>query len=177
MAFIRRQRLLTGLLFVLACALQAPSQVLAQNGPRPDGSPVVWPSFEQALAAAAESRRVLLIDVYSPNCPWCRKLQTEIYTNPDLQRYVYENFEIGRLDISVDTDTINFKGYQLSSAQLGAGFGASGTPTTIFLEPNGDYITRLPGFHELDEFTDVLHFMGSQSFRRMSFPDYVDAKQ
>jgi len=149
----------------------------AQERPEPDGSPVNWPSFASALNAASTSGRIILIDVFSPTCPWCRKSQREVYTDPDLQRYLYDNFELGRIDISIDTDSISFRNYTLSSAELGAGFGATGTPTTVFLEPNGDYIARLPGYHDLDEFRDVLRFIGSRSFREMSFSEYLQAKE
>ncbi len=145
----------------------------AQDRPIPDGSPVEWPSFNNALDAASESGRIIVIDIFSPTCGWCRKMQKEVYTDVDLQSYLYGTFEIGRIDLSIADDTISFKGYDLSSAQLAAAFGATGTPTTIFLEPDGDYITRLPGFHELEEFLDVLRFIGSQSFREMSFSDYL----
>ena len=143
----------------------------------PDGSLVNWPTFEEALVAASENDRIILIDVYSPRCPWCRKVQNEVYTDKEFQKYLYETFELGRIDITVDTDTVSFKEFELSSAQLGAGLGATGTPTTIFLESNGDYITRLPGFHVLDEFFDVLKFIGSESFREMSFEEFMEEKK
>jgi thioredoxin-related protein len=150
---------------------------MGQDRPKPDGSPVTWPAFTEALGAAKASGRIVLIDVYSPSCPWCRKIQKEIYTDRALQEYLYDTFELGRIDISVNTDTVSFKNYQLSSAQLGAGFGATGTPTTIFLEPDGDYITRLPGYHELAEFMSVLQWIGSESYQEMSFEDFLQAKE
>jgi thioredoxin-related protein len=167
-----------GLLAVVSLiSIFGSAAALAQPAPVPDGQPVVWPSFENAVEAAKNSERIVLLDVYSPTCPWCRKIQKEIYTDMELQTYIYETFELGRIDISINTDTISFKEYELTSAQLGAGFGATGTPTTIFLDSNGDYITRLPGYHELDEFFDVLKFIGSQSFKEMSFDDYLKAKK
>ena len=56
---------------------------------------------------------------------------------------------------------------------LSSGFGATGTPTTIFLEPDGTYITRLQGFHAYDDFFDVIRFIGTESFREMSFDDFM----
>ncbi|MCH8122003.1 MAG: thioredoxin fold domain-containing protein [Bacteroidetes bacterium] len=142
-----------------------------------DGSPVRWPSFETALKSAKDSGKIVLIDVFAPTCPWCRKMQAEVYTDEKLQAYLYSTFEIGRIDISIEADTVIFKGYELSSAQLGAGFGASGTPTTIFMEPSGEYITRLPGYHGLEDFRDVLKYVGSESYRDMSFADYLEIKE
>ncbi len=135
---------------------------------------IEWPSFDSAIAAASKSGKIVLIDIFSPTCGWCRKLQTTVYTQSDIQTYMRESFELGRLDITVSDDTISYKGYSLSSAQLGAGFGATGTPTTIFLSPEGEYITRLPGFHEHDELFDVMKFIGTESFREMSFIEYQE---
>lgn len=164
------------LLLVLASALNTVSSY-GQAERIADGTPVMWPGFEAALEAAENSGKMILIDVFAPTCPWCRKMQAEVYTDKDLQQYLYEHFELGRIDISIDSDTVRFKGYELSSAQLGSGFGATGTPTTIFMLPNGDYITRLPGYHGLDDFRDVLVYVGSESYKDMSFTDYLETKE
>jgi len=136
-----------------------------------------WPSFPDALDRAAESGKLVLIDIWSPSCGWCRKLQSEIYTQPDLQEFVLSTFELGRLNIDLQADSVAYRGYTLSSQMLSAGLGATGTPTTIFLEPGGGYITRLQGFHAYQDFFDVLHFVGSESFREMSFEDFMQSKK
>ncbi len=132
-----------------------------------------WPTFPDAMANAKETERIIIIDVWSETCGWCRKLQAEVYTQPDLQEFVLDNFELGRLDIDIRSDTLSYKGYTLSSQMLSSGFGATGTPTTIFLEPDGTYITRLQGFHAYDDFFDVIRFIGTESFREMSFDDFM----
>lgn len=164
----------TILLVAALFTLITTSAVIAQDKLEPQVDQITWPSFSDALQRAAGNEKIILIDVYADTCPWCRKLQSEIYTQAELQSYVYDTFELGRIDIGISNDTLTYKGFTLSSAELGAGFGATGTPTTIFLEPNGTYITRLPGFHQYDEFFQVLKFVGSESFRDMSFADYLE---
>jgi thioredoxin-related protein len=163
--------------FLLAATLIALSMVhtaSAQADLVPEVDQIEWPTFLTALEGAVTSEKIILIDVFSDTCPWCRKLQSQIYTQEELQTYVFETFELGRINIGINDDSVTYKGYTLSSAQLGAGFGATGTPTTIFLESDGTYITRLPGFHEYEEFFQVLRFVGSESFRDMSFADYLE---
>ncbi len=135
-----------------------------------------WPPFPEALETAVESERIILLDVWSRTCGWCRKQQTEVYTQPDLQNYILETFELGRLDIDQDSDTLSYRGYTMSSQMLSAGFGATATPTTVFLEADGTYITRLQGFHAYEDFFDVIRFIGSESFREMSFEDFLSAE-
>ena len=138
---------------------------------------IEWPSFNDAFEAAKKSKKIVLIDVWSATCSWCRKQQTEVYTQPDLQKFIFENFELGRLNLDVTDDTLSFRGYTLSSQMLAGGLGATGTPTTVFMETDGGYITRLQGFHAYEDFYDVLRFIGTESFRDMSFEEFMAAKK
>ena len=167
------------LLFALTLALTVSAPAMAQtpaetSGDIPELAPKLdWPSFPDALEAAQESQRLMIVDVWSRTCGWCRKQQTEVYTQPDLQAYILDTFELGRLDIDQDSDTLSYRGYTLSSQMLSAGFGATSTPTTIFLDPDGTYITRLVGFHAYEDFFGVLRYIGSEAFREMSFEDFL----
>ncbi len=131
-----------------------------------------WHTFSEAVAAARKSGKPILVDVYAPWCGWCRKMQTEVYPLPELRKYLEAHFEIARLNLEEYSDTVTFKGYALTSAELAMGLGASSTPTTVFLEPDGDYITRLPGFHEGDVFLEVLRFIGSGAYRHLTYEEF-----
>lgn len=152
---------------LLACLMGtvAPTNVLAQT--------LEWRSFPEAVAAARKSGKAILVDVYAPWCGWCRKMQTEVYTLPELRDYLHEHFEIARLNLEEYGDTVTFKGYTLTSAELAMGLGASSTPTTVFLEPDGAYITRLPGFHEGDVFLQVLRFIGTGAYHRLTYEEFL----
>lgn len=134
-----------------------------------------WIPFEEALLAADSSGKMVLVDVWSARCGWCARMQREVYSRPDLVAYLNEHFETGRLDIDVRTDTIAYMGYELSSAELSMALGASGTPTTVFLGPDGTYVTRLPGFHPYERFLKVLRFIGSDAYREMTFEEYEES--
>ena len=135
-------------------------------------APINWLTFEQALNKAAGNGRPVLVDVYAVWCSWCAKSQTEVYTEEAIQAYLEENFEIARLDIEKNDDAVSFKEYTLTSAELAAGLGAEATPTTVFLDSDGGYITRLPGYVDAEEFMHILRFIGSEAYRIESFKDY-----
>ncbi|MDA0873425.1 MAG: thioredoxin family protein [Bacteroidetes bacterium] len=158
---------------LLLLTLPASAQSPTQGGNAALAPMLEWPAFPDALESAKESNRIVLVDVWSRNCGWCRKQQTEVYTQPYLQAYLLDTFELGRLDIDLDSDTLSYRGYTLSSQMLSAGFGATATPTTIFLEPDGSYITRLAGFHAYEDFFGVIRYIGSHAFREMSFEDFL----
>ncbi len=141
-----------------------------------ENNQIVWPSFPEAVERAEENGKILLIDVWSAHCPWCKKQQTQVYTQPKLQALMARYFEIGRIDLDNNTDTVSFRGYELTLSDLAGGLGATGTPTTVFLEPSGAYITRLAGFHPAPDFANVLEFIGTEAFRDTSYEDFLASK-
>ncbi len=139
-----------------------------------NASPLVpWVPFENAVDKAEISGKKVLVDIFSPSCSWCRKMQQEAYTDSMILGYIATHFETARLDIEVLDDSLSYRDLSLSSGQLAYGFGASGTPTTVFLMPNGDYITRLPGYAPTDEFLKVLKYIATDAFLNMSFGDFA----
>lgn len=154
-------RLLLPALFLLA-GLGVHTPAAAQEAP-------AWRTFAEATGAAPASGKKVLLDVYAPWCGWCRKMQAEVYTDAALRAYLHDHFEIARVDLSVHDDTLHYRGFAVSSAELAAGLGATATPTTVFLEPDGTYITRLPGFHPTADFLQVLRFIATDAYRTQTF--------
>jgi thioredoxin-related protein len=166
--------LLTVVVSTAACGQPAttpPDTVQAATTAAPQGP--AWKTFEEAVTAAQANGKKVLIDIYAPWCGWCRKMQAEVYTLPAVLTYLDEHFEIGRVNIDEEGDTLQFRGYTLSSAMLARGLGASATPTTVFLEPEGEYITRLPGYVKSEDFMNVLKFIGSGAYRTQSYQDFT----
>ena len=148
-------------LMALALLLGVASPALAQtSGAAPD-----WLSFSEAIAAAEQSGKPILIYVYAPWCSACKKMEADVYTLADLQAYLGDRFEIGRLNLATTDDRIDFRGYTLSSAEM--------SPTAVFLESNGDFITRLSGYQDGTEFQHVLRFIATGAYREQSYLEYM----
>lgn len=163
------------LCFLLSAPLIAPSLAHAQTAAEPVED-VDWLPMPEAMAQAQESGKKLLVDVYAPWCGWCTRLQTDTYTDPEVQALVREHFVVARLNIDVQDDSLQFREFTLSSAELAAGLGASGTPTTVFLEPSTDYITRVPGFIQAEEFREVLRYIAGGTYGEQNFQEWKEAQ-
>ena len=138
---------------------------------------VEWVSFPDGLRRASESGKKLLVDIFSPNCGWCTRMQKEAYSTESVVDYVTAHFVTARLDIDVLYDTVAYKNVEVSSGQLAYGLGARGTPTTVFMTSGGEYITRLPGYRAPDEYLQVLRFIATDAYREMSFDEWRKAAE
>jgi thioredoxin-related protein len=158
-------------LFVVAPVLT----VHAQDASVP-AEGINWHTFEEAVAMAKKEKKKIIVDIYAPWCTWCRKLQREVYTDPDIREYVNKNFVITRLDGEDKEETVQFKEYSLTPSELALGFGLQGYPTTVFLDAESDYITRLPGFADVPEFKRVLTYIGTDAFVDRTYQEFVGTK-
>lgn len=135
---------------------------------------VEWKPFMEAVSLAGQENKKVIVDIYAAWCPWCRRLQREVYTDAAVQERLSEDFIATRLDGENQEDSLQFREYTLTPSELALGFGMQGYPTTVFLDSEGQYITRLPGFVDAGEFTKILSYVGSDAFREISYQDYLE---
>jgi len=43
---------------------------------------IQWMKFEEAIAANANNPKMILVDVYTDWCGWCKKMDKETFTDP-----------------------------------------------------------------------------------------------
>jgi len=121
---------------------------------------IAWLTYEDGMAVAAESEKMVMIDFHADWCKYCKKMDKETFTDPGVIRLIEQYF----VPISVDTQKQQKIGQQYSVQSL---------PTMWFLESDGSPITPLPGFVDAKRFRTVLGFISSRSFETMSFDDYI----
>jgi thioredoxin-related protein len=137
---------------------------------------VAWQPFEQAVDSAEADDRYIIIDIYAPWCGWCKKMQRTVYTADSVQTYLNEHFIPTRLDATAKKSSVEFRGKTFPVPQLARKLGLRGTPTTVFLKPDGSYLARRPGFVETDDFLTMLRFIGSNAHEEQSFQEYAQSK-
>ena len=141
----------------------------------PEDSPD-WLSMKDAVDAAQANSDIILIHSYTEWCGWCRELDNTTYTDDTVQNYLAEHFKVTRLDIENDAQ-IEFFGGWVTMSELGMAFDVRTTPTTVFMDSEGNYITKAPSFFPPDQFLLVLRYVKERAYDMMSFPDYAEMIQ
>jgi thioredoxin-related protein len=124
-----------------------------------DGGETHWTAWDAGLHQAAESKRPVLVDVYTDWCGWCKRMDHDVYSRADVREYLDHHFVTVRLNAE-SPETANYDGKLYTGRTLAMRFGVSGYPTTIFLRANGEHLVNVPGYVKADEFLTLLRYIG-----------------
>lgn len=164
------------IIIILTIIILLPLNTFSQNNGK-----VKWYTFEEAVELAKKNPKKIFIDIYTDWCGWCKKMDAETFTHPEIVKYLNENFYPVKLN-SETTDTINFNGYafvnegtgrrsahQLSIALLQ---GKMSYPSIVYMAENLQLITAVPGYMTAEAIEPVLKFIAENHYRRVSYEEF-----
>jgi len=151
------------------------------------GQKVNWVSFTQAveLAATDENPKKVFIDVYTDWCGWCKKMDKDTFQNPEVAKYMEENFYMVKMD-GEGKDAIEFKGQTFNFVASGRnGYhelaaalmqGKLSYPTTIFLDEEMNMLSPVPGYQKPEPFLNIARYFGDNVYKEKDWKTYAGAK-
>ncbi len=92
---------------------------------------VHFQGFEEALIRAKKEHKIIMIEAMSKECHFCRKMEHEVMTEPDVMQKIEKDFIPVKIDISLHT--------------LPLGLTTEVTPSFIFVDENATIIKNVPG--------------------------------
>ena len=139
----------------------------------PGARAVEWKTWNAGLAAAASSRRPVIVDVYTDWCRWCRQMDREVYGRADVSGYLAAKFVTVKLNAE-SAEAVSYKGRSLTARSLASSFDVTGYPTTIFLTADGEHLVNVPGYVESGRFLQLLRYVGDGHMDRgVKWEEYV----
>ena len=139
-----------------------------------DKSKLQWYSFEQGVAEAKKANKKMLVDVYTDWCGWCKKMDSDTYTNAGVASYLRDKYILVKLNAESSTKQ-NYNGKEYTERELAGEFGVSGYPTTLFFKSDGTGITAVPGYADAASFKTILSFIAEDRYLNTKFEDYAKA--
>lgn len=89
--------------------------------------------YDKALALAKKSGRLLHVDWTADWCGWCKRLESETFSNAEVQKLLTANFVLSRMDKD-------------KFADLATKLGVGGIPALLFIDGDGRIVGRLVGY-------------------------------
>jgi thioredoxin-related protein len=138
---------------------------------------VEWNDFNSGIKISKQTNKPILIFFYTPWCHWCNVMNKDTYTNAGVISRLKNSFVSVGVNLA-SNDTINFEGKSYSVQSFSNIFGVMGVPTIIFMNKNGETITKIPGYIKTDLFIPLLDYISSECYKKkVSFSDYIDGKK
>lgn len=142
-----------------------------------------WMSWEEAIASsqADANPKKIFVDVYTDWCGWCKKMDANTFSNPEVAAYMNENFYMVKFDAE-GTEPVEYKGktfqfrkqgrngvHELAYALLQ---GKLSYPSVVFLNEKQELIAPVPGYRESKEFLEIARYFGDDIFTHTKWADY-----
>jgi len=125
---------------------------------------IKWMKFEDAIAASEKNPKMLLVDVYTDWCGWCKKMDKDTFTDPSVIAYINASFYAVKLNAEDATRKFDFKGTIFTEAQMAASMQVRSYPNFVIIEPNLQNIAHLAGYRPAKQFLDGLSAIVDKGF-------------
>lgn len=142
---------------------------------------VKWYSIEEAVKLAAENPRVLVIDVYTDWCGWCKRMDASTFSDPEVAEVMNAHFypvkmdAEGKEDVIIGDRTFKFvdngrRGYHEIAAVVTKG--RLSYPTISYVDARGRVLEASPGYKTADQFKVYLAYYKEEAYLTESFQDF-----
>ncbi|MDF1576205.1 MAG: DUF255 domain-containing protein [Bacteroidales bacterium] len=142
---------------------------------------IKWHSMEEALQLAGKEPRVIVIDVYTDWCGWCKRMDATTFSDPEViemmnaQFYPVKLNAEGKEDIIIGDRTFKFvdngrRGYHEVAAIVTRG--RLSYPTISYVDAQGKVLEAAPGYKTADQFRIYLAYYSDGAYRNQTFDEF-----
>lgn len=169
------------LLFALGIFIMSP--IIAKKktpaAPKP-AAEIHWiTSIDELQAKMQQNPKKVYMDVYTDWCGWCKKMDATTFQNPDLIKYMNNNFYAVRLNAE-RKDTIHFQGKdyffnpQFRANTFAVEFmkGQMSYPTAIIMMENFQNPMPVAGYLDVNQLETILSYIGDNAYKHQSWDAY-----
>ena len=147
---------------------------------------IKWMSLEKALEAQKVLPKKIIMDVYTTWCGPCRLLDKKTFGNPDVSRYISQNFYAVKFNAEGDEEIFFYdKKYsnpnynpdrkgRNSTHDFTKFLGIRGYPTIIFFSEQGDPIIPLTGYFNVRQIEPYLKMIKRGDFAVFKDSDDIE---
>jgi thioredoxin-related protein len=145
---------------------------------------VKWYSIEEAIQLTNREPRVLMIDVYTDWCGWCKRMDANTFSDPAIASLLNSQFypvklnAEGKEDIVIGNHTYKFvesgrSGYHEVAAIITKG--RLSYPTISYVDEKGRVLEAYPGYKTPDQLKVYLSYYADGSYKTQTFEEFASS--
>ncbi|MDZ4669086.1 MAG: DUF255 domain-containing protein [bacterium] len=120
---------------------------------------IKWLDFNKGYELAKKKNKMMLVDVYTEWCGWCKRMDRDAYAKPNIIGIVNSDFVAVKFNPEIKDITYHYEGKNYTGEQLAgviSNYQISGYPTTIFMYPKGKKMEVMSGYKNADQLAPIL---------------------
>jgi uncharacterized protein YyaL (SSP411 family) len=102
-------------------------------------------NFNDGYSLAKKKNKIMLVDVYTEWCGWCKRMDKDTYAKPNIANELNKNYVSVKFNPEVTGVTYTYNGKTYDGPGLAGAISnnsISGYPTTVFINPNS-HVTKI----------------------------------
>lgn len=140
---------------------------------------VNWMTFEEAMQRMEEEPRKIFMDVYTDWCGWCKRMDANTFSHPEVAKYLNEKWYPVKFDAE-QQESVTYLGkeYKFVPAgrrgynELARAMDATSYPTTVYLDEQGNKIQSIKGYKDAKMLDKILKFFGEDHHKTKTWRDF-----
>lgn len=150
---------------------------------------VKWVSLEQAQAAAKVDGKPIIMDLWTPWCGWCKKMDAATFGDQQTADYINANFHAvsfnaeGKDPVTFNGTVFENKDYDPKLGGVRNGThdlakatavvnGGIGYPTIVYIASDGSVIGPDQGYKSPEDIEVLLRYVREAAYKTTSLADY-----
>jgi thioredoxin-related protein len=122
--------------------------------------------FQANLQSALDAgKKGILIYFYQDQCPFCTKMQNEVFTQPIVHDFFHKYFDVYKVNIKGNKQFTDVDGDSMSQMKFAVQNRARATPTLIVFGEGGEELVRFISNPSVAEFLAMGKFVVDGSYR------------
>lgn len=162
--------------------LTAPGRLASPMAP---GSPAArrtalqWLTFQEAQDKLKGQPRVIIMDIYTDWCYWCKVMEKNTYEDPRVVAYMADRFYPVRFNAE-SRASVTWQGqsfafnpnYKVNELAMSLTKGNLAYPTTVIITPDAHHPTYVAGYLKPADLEPVLKYFGEGAYKTKSYRDF-----
>ncbi len=166
------------LFFVASIAFNFPTKTIAAPAKAEE---VNWMEWDKAQAYMKQTPKKAYIDMYTTWCHWCKVMDKQTLSNPNVVKYLNENFYAVRFNAESKEDVVfNGKTYKYDASRKAHELaielmnGKLTFPTSVFLEEGFNQPQPVPGYLKINDMEMILKYMAEGKNKTMPWTKWQE---
>jgi len=133
------------------------------------GEGIKWMDFNSGYDLAKKKNKVMLVDVYTDWCGWCKRMDRDTYEHSEIYPVVTKDFVAIKFNPEVTDVMYSFEGRKYNGSDLAgliSNYNLTGYPTTIFIYPKEKKSEVIAGYKNAEQMKVVLADIKTKFYKK-----------